>query len=99
MTALATLAQPAVSCFPARQYMMKLMKVTRIMRLATVILADMTPKTPSKRMVRAAHLPGLLQTGDERVRRHPDAEAQQQNDQHRHDRLPILHLRTQGCDG
>ena len=48
MTAFATLAQPAVSCLPARQYMMKLMKVTRIMRLDTVILADMTPNTPSK---------------------------------------------------
>ena len=47
MTALATLAQPAVSCLPARQYMMKLMKVTRIIRFATVILADMTPKTPN----------------------------------------------------
>ena len=46
MIALATLAQPAVSCLPARQYMMKLMNVTRIIRFATVILADMTPNTP-----------------------------------------------------
>src|SRR5215813_3573577 len=46
MKALATLAHVAVSCFPALQYMMKLMNVTRIMRLATVIFADITPKTP-----------------------------------------------------
>ncbi len=48
MIDLATLAQVAVSCLPARQYMMKLIKVTRIIRLATVILADMTPKTPRR---------------------------------------------------
>ena len=47
ITALAILAQLVVSCLPARQYMMKLMKVTNIMRLETVILADITPKTPS----------------------------------------------------
>ena len=47
MMAFAAFAHPAVSCFPARQYIIKLINVTRIMILATVILADMTPNTPS----------------------------------------------------
>ena len=44
---LAALAHVAVSCLPARQYITKLMNVTRIMTFTTVILADITPRTPS----------------------------------------------------
>ena len=79
MIALAILAQPAVSCLPARQYMMKLMNVTRIIRFATVILADMTPKTPRSGWWRAAHLCRFFQARHKRVGRHPDTQAQQQS--------------------
>ena len=50
-------------------------------------------------MVRAAHLACFFQAGDERVRRHPDAQAQQKDDQHGHDRLSILHLRSRNAMG
>ncbi len=50
-------------------------------------------------MVRTAHLPRFFQTRHQGVGRHPDAETQEQNDQHAHDGLSILGLRPRNPVG